>query len=185
MESFSDLTKRRESVRKYLDKPVEREKLEACIEAARLAPSACNSQPWHFIIVDDPEKRDRIAGATHGPLARFNEFTHQAAAMVVVVMEPGNFSSRLGTKMTDTDFALIDMGMAVEHFCLQAAELGLGTCIIGWSRSEKIKEVLKIPKNKKIGLLISVGYPVSTQPRSKQRKAQIHSYNGYHDDSAM
>lgn len=179
--TFLDLVKQRESVRKYTDQPVEREKLEQCVEAARLAPSACNSQPWKFIIVDDPQKRQAVAAATYGPIAKFNQFTDNAMAMVAVVMEPGNITAKIGGQLTNMDYAYIDMGIAVEHFCLQATELGLGTCILGWSKQEEVKKALDIPKNKKVGLLISVGYPKYKQAREKQRKERVHLYNGYHE----
>lgn len=178
---FSQLVLERQSVRGYTDKAVEKEKIQTCVEAARMAPSACNSQPWTFIIVDDIDIKEQVAKATYGNLAKFNKFTHEAGVMVVVVMEIGNFSSKIGSLLTDIDYAYIDMGIAVEHFCLQATELGLGTCILGWSKPDEIKKILNIPKKKKVGLLISLGYAKDKKIRKKVRKDEneICCYNKY------
>lgn len=178
---FSELIHVRQSVRKFDDKPVARDVLDKCIEAARLSPSACNSQPWKFIIIDEPGLVKETAACTYGGIVNFNKFTDDAGAMAVVVMEPGTFTSKVGSVFTSTDYAYMDMGMAVEHFCLQAAELGLGTCILGWSRHKAIKKLLDIPSNKKIGLLIAIGYEKEPKIRKKIRKSieEMSSYNKY------
>lgn len=178
---FSELIHVRQSVRNFDGKPVARDVLDKCIEAARLSPSACNSQPWKFIIVNEPGLVKEIAAFTYGGIVNFNKFTDDAGAMAVVVMEPGTFTSKAGSVFTGTDYAYMDMGMAVEHFCLQAAELGLGTCILGWSRHKAIKKVLDIPSNKKIGLLIAIGYEKEPKIRKKVRKPieEMSSYNKY------
>jgi len=178
---FNQLVLKRQSVRGYADKQIEKEKITQCIEAARLAPSACNSQPWTFIIVDDKELKNKVAKATYDELASFNKFTKEANVIIVVVMEIPNFSAKIGSIIKDIDYAHIDMGIAVEHFCLQATELGLGTCILGWSKQSKIKKILNIPKNKKVGLLITVGYAKEEKIREKLRKSQkeMSCYNKY------
>ena len=178
---FSQLIKVRQSTRSYSEKPVERDKLIKCLEAARLSPSACNSQPWKFIIADDKDLVKQIAGCTYGKVVRFNKFTDSAKAFAVIVMEPGNLRSSAGSIKTSTDYANIDMGIAVSGFCYQAADLGLGTCIIGWYREKDIKRILKIPGNKKIGLLISIGYPKDNTVREKSRKPldNMSSFNGF------
>jgi len=179
--NFSDLVKTRQSVRKFDGQPVSKDILDKCIEAARLTPSACNSQPWKFIMVNDPKLVKEVAACTYGGVVKFNKFTDDAAAMAVVVMEPGTFTSKAGAAFTNTDYAYMDMGMAVEHFCLQAAELGVGTCILGWSRHKEIKKVLDIPSKKKIGLLIAIGYEKEPKLRDKIRKTtgEMSSYNKY------
>lgn len=178
---FSELIKTRQSVRKFDGKPIGREILDKCIEAARLSPSACNAQPWKFILVDEPGLVKEVAECTYGSIVKFNKFTDDAGAMVVVVMEPGTFASSAGAAFTNTDYAYMDMGMAVEHFCLQAAELGVGTCILGWSRHKDIKKILGIPAKKKIGLLIAIGYEKEPKLRDKIRKPadEMSSYNKY------
>ncbi len=168
--TFSDLIRARYSLRSYSDRPVEREKLTACVEAARLSPSACNAQPWRFIIVDDLELISPIARLTTSPAIPINKFVSQAPAIAVVVSERPNLSSQLGAAVKRTPFYLIDVGIAAEHFCLQAAELGLGTCMLGWFDQAAVKRVLGIPKRKKVPLLIAVGYPREEKQPEKRRK---------------
>lgn len=179
--NFSELVKVRQSVRKFDGQPVDRNILDKCIEAVRLSPSACNAQPWKFIIVDEPGLVKEVAACTYGGVVKFNKFTDAAGAMAVVVMEPGTFTSKAGVAFTNIDYAYMDMGMAVEHFCLQAAELGVGTCILGWSRHKAIKKLLNIPPKKRIGLLIAIGYEKEPKLRDKIRKPaeEMSSYNKY------
>ncbi|MDX1358692.1 MAG: nitroreductase family protein, partial [Clostridia bacterium] len=149
---FLKLTAIRQSERNYDLRTVERDLLDKCTEAARMAPSACNSQPWKFILVDEPALVKKIASCTYSGTVRFNKFTDKAAAFAVIVMEPGNIVSRAGAFLSKTDYAFIDMGIAAEHFCLLAAESGIGTCILGWCRRKEIKKLLGIPSDKKVGL---------------------------------
>ncbi len=178
---FSELVKIRQSIRNFDGKPVDREILDKCIEAARMAPSACNSQPWKFVIVDNPGIVKKVASSTHNSAVKFNKFTDRASAFAVVVIEPGTIASRAGALLSNSDYALMDMGMAVEHFCLQAAELNLGTCIIGWCRRNEIKKILNIPLRKKVGLLVAIGYEREPNLRAKNRKSidEMSSYNKY------
>ncbi len=176
-----DLIKKRQSVRKYDDTPVEREKIERCIEAARLAPSACNAQPWKFIVIDDPEIREAIAKKTVANVLQMNKFAPQAPVLVVIVTEKPNFTSKAGALLKDKDYSLIDLGIATEHFCLQATEEGLGTCIIGWFDEKAVKKILDIPKKRRVNLIVSVGYSASDKLREKIRKPvdEIRKYNSY------
>jgi hypothetical protein len=123
--SFLDLVRRRQSVRQYLSRPVERDKVERCLEAARLAPSASNAQPWRFVVADDPALVRELGRAG------YNRFTREVPAFTAVIREPGKAVSRLGGWLAGRDYRLIDLGIAAEHFCLQAAEeawdLGLFT----------------------------------------------------------
>lgn len=178
---FLQLARTRQSIRKYQDRMVEREKIENCVKAAALAPSACNSQPWKFIIVDDSPLREQVARATWSAVVPINKFTLQAPVMVVVVAEGGNIPSRMGGKVQNKDFQEMDLAIATQHFCLQAVSEGLGTCILGWFNEKKVKKALAIPENKGIGLMISVGYPEGkTPPRKKRRELkEIMSFNRY------
>ena len=180
--TFNKLILARQSVRRYAETPVEPEKLTLCLEAARLAPSASNSQPWKFIIVDKEPLRTEVAKATFSDIKLINKFTVQAPVLVVIVMEKAKLITRLAMLVKKKEWPLIDIGITAEHFCLQAAELGLGTCMIGWFEEEKIKKLLQMPADKSIGLLISVGYAVEGYPqRTKIRKTmeEIVSYNKY------
>ncbi len=174
---FLKLAALRRSVRAYLPRPVEREKIERCLEAARLAPSACNSQPWYFIIVDDPQSRAHVVKQTFGRILPLNHFTMTAPSIAVLCCNRGNKTSRIGGMLKAKPFYLIDAGIAAEHFCLQAAEEGLGTCMLGWFREGRISYILKLPKDKRPVLLITIGYPADEQ-REKSRKTldQIRRY---------
>ena len=178
---FIQLVQTRQSTRKFSSTPIPREFLNQCLEATRMAPSACNAQPYTFIVVDEPELKNQVANQTVGLLDKFNKFTINAPVIVVIVMEKANISSQMGTMIKKIEYPLVDIGIAAEHFCLQAAELGIGTCMIGWFNEKPIKKLLNIPDKKSIGLLFSVGYPEIENIRTKVRKEmnKMSFYNGY------
>jgi nitroreductase len=180
-EDFLELVNARQSVRSYLSKPVEQDKLDHCIEAARLAPSACNAQPWKFIIVSEPHLKESVAMAARSELLSMNHFALYAPVLVVVVMEKGNLSSRFGQTVKDIDYPLIDIGIATAHFCLQASSEGLGTCILGWFDARKIKKLLSIPSGKRAMLILTIGYPSipAIRPKKRKRSDEISSVNRY------
>ena len=169
MNTFLELVRSRQSDRAYLDTPVEREKIERILEAAHLAPSACNAQPWKFIVVTDPEKRTQVAEATSNKVLSMNHFSRHAPVQVVVLEESANFTSNLGGWISKKHYPHIDLGIAAAHISLAAADEGLGSCIIGWCDEKKVQKTLDIPKNKRVMLIILLGY--SSQPlREKKRK---------------
>jgi nitroreductase len=180
--NFLNLVKERYSVRRYSNKPVQREKIERCIEAARLAPSTCNSQPWRFIVVEDTKLKEAIARETYSKVLSFNSFSKGAPVLIIVISERKNISAKIAGIIKKRDFSLIDIGIAAEHICLQAVEEGLGTCMLGWFDEEAVKKLLNIPKQKRIELIITLGYPdESVKKKSKKRKDIdcIRSYNCY------
>ncbi len=169
MNTYLKLVQSRQSDRAYLDTPVEREKIERILETVRLAPSACNAQPWKFIVVTDPEKRMQVAEATSNKVLSMNHFSRQAPVQVVVLEESANFTSNLGGWISKKHYPHIDLGIAAAHISLAAADEGLGSCIIGWCDEKKVQKTLDIPKNKRVMLIILLGY--SSQPlREKKRK---------------
>ena len=178
---FHELILKRFSVRKYTSQPVEEDKLIRCLEAARLAPSASNSQPWKFVVVTDPALKEKVATETYSSLVAFNHFVHQAPVIVVIVIEKPKIITQIGGFIKKREYPLIDIGIAAEHFCLQAAEEGLGTCMLGWFNEKPIKKLLKIPDEKRLGLLISLGYPDYDQPPVKKRKSfeEVVKFNEY------
>jgi nitroreductase len=175
---FSQVLQNRRSVRKYQARPVEREKLEQCVEAARIAPSACNAQPWKFLIIDDEETKKRFAREVFSGIYRETLFAARAPALAMMVTDPlwlpppGEFTK-------PTNYHLIDIGIAGEHFVLKATEMGLGTCWIGRFDEEKAKQVLGIPEGHRIEILIAVGYPAeeSIQPKEKKPLKSLFVYN--------
>lgn len=179
--TFLDLVKQRQSVRRYADRPVEREKIERCLEAARLAPSTSNSQPWKFIVVEEPRLRSAVAGETVAPFRAFNTFTHEVPVLVAVMVDGANLEANTGKVLRRFNYSLIDLGIATEHFCLQAAELGLGTCILGWFDERAVKKLLHVPRSRRVYLIVALGYPQEDTVRPKRRKAleEIRSYDRY------
>lgn len=168
--TFLELCRRRRSVRAYAPGRVPREALERCLEAARLAPSACNSQPWRFIVVERDDLRARLAEAAFSGLYAMNRFAAQAPVLIVVVTERSTYAARLGGLLRGTRYALLDVGAAVEHLVLQATEEGLGTCWIGWFNERAVKQVLGLPRRAKVDILLAVGYPADEPGGEKVRK---------------
>ena len=180
--TFNELIHARQSVRRYAGTPVETEKITKCLEAARLAPSASNSQPWKFIVVDQEPLRTEVAKATFSDIQLINKYTMQAPLLIVIVLEKAKLFTQVAMLIKKKEWPLIDIGIAAEHFCLQATELGLGSCMIGWFEEDKIKKLLQIPSDKSIGLVISLGYALEGYPqRTKIRKSieEIVKYNKY------
>jgi nitroreductase len=174
------LIKSRQSDRQYSDRPVEEEKISRIVEAGRMSPSACNAQPWKFIVVSDRDLIREIAVAAAARLTGMNKFVGEAAALIVVVREKANFSSRIGATIKNKDYSLIDIGIAAGNMCLQSASEGLGSCIIGWFDERQLRKILAIPSLKRVELIITLGYPTG-EYRVKKRKEiqQVVSFNKY------
>ena len=179
MKDFLELASSRQSDRAY-DKTrvVEREKLERILEAARLSPSACNAQPWRFVVVTDPELSVKVGKATAG--LGMNKFAKDALVHILIVEDSANISSLLGSKIKDKHFPLIDIGIAAAHITLAAEAEGLGSCILGWFDEKELKKLLGIPFSKRLLLDITIGYPVKEKrPKSRKAKDKVISYNKY------
>ena len=140
MDVFEAIKKRR-SIRSYEDKPVEKEKIEKLLEAARLAPSAKNMQEWKFIVITDKEIKEKLV-----PACKNQKFISEAPVVIAAVSDP---SFR---------WYKVDVGIALEHIALEAVELGLGTCWIGAFYEDKVKEILSVPDNMEVVALMTVGY---------------------------
>jgi len=178
---FLELVKKRQSTRKYdVTRQVEPEKIANIIEAARLAPSACNAQPWHFIVVDDPELKNKVADAASARLLGMNHFTKQAPVHLLIIEEKVNLSSGIGGFIKDKNFAYVDIGIAAAHICFAAESQGLGSCILGWFNESKIKKLLNIPESKRVILDIIIGYPdQGHRPKKRKTTDEVVSYNTY------
>jgi nitroreductase len=175
-----ELIRTRQSDRSYSDKPVENEIIDRILEAGRMAPSACNTQPWKFIVVNDPELKTRLSEAASARLLGMNSFVNQAPLLLVVIREKANMSSRIGATVKNKDYSLIDLGIASENICLQARAEGIGSCMIGWFDEKQVKNILGIPASKRVELIITLGYPAK-ELREKRRKPlkEVVSYNKY------
>ncbi len=176
--SFQELILQRQSDRKYSDKKVEESLLTQCLEAARMAPSACNAQPWKFIVVDDPALKQQVADSAAS--LGMNKFTFEAPVIVVITLEKPNLTSKIGSVLKNKEYTLIDIGVVANQFCLQAADLGLATCMIGWFDEKRLRKILGIPSSRRVPLIITVGYS-DAEKRTKIRKDfnQIVSRNKY------
>jgi len=169
--NFLDLVQKRQSSRAYDARPVSREAIDRCCEAARLSPSACNAQPWNFIIVDDPQKKEALVEQAFSGMFGVFGFVKDAPVLVAVERQASSYAARLGGAFRGIQYGLIDIGIACEHFVLQAAEEGLATCYIGWFNEKGAKKALGISKRKKIDILIALGYADSVKIEEKKRKS--------------
>lgn len=163
---LTDLFLHRQAVRSFTDKQVEDEKLVACLYAAGLAPSACNTQPYHFYIAKGEKAVKMAEFVKRGNL---NQWADEVPCFVVITKEHADLAAAV-QMVVHTDFREYDIGLMVENLCLEATEQGLGTCILGCFNEEKIKEEFKIPYSKKIALIIALGYPKEDKIRDKSRK---------------
>lgn len=162
---FMEIAKQRQSCRSYDEsKQVEREKLDAILEATRLAPSACNGQPYH-ITVCTGETAKQVAKATQG--MGMNKFAVQAPVLLVISEENYVKSAAVGAKIKGNDYRSIDIGIAAAYLTAEAAAQGLGTCILGWFDDDKIRALCDL--SHPVRLVITLGYPADTL-RTKKRK---------------
>ena len=163
--NFTEIALARQSCRAYdPDRPVEQEKVDAILEAVRLAPSACNGQPYHLTVCRG-EAAQAVAKATMG--MGMNRFAAQAPVLIVISEEPYVKSAALGAKVKGNDYRSIDIGIAAAYLTAEAAAQGLGTCILGWLDDEKIRAICGL--SRPVRLVVTVGYPADT-PREKKRK---------------
>jgi nitroreductase len=168
--TLDEIISARHSVRAFdPDRPVTQEQVSAMCEAARLAPSACNSQVWRFIAVTDPEQRRRICARGMGPILR-NKFMRAAPLIIVGCAELDIIANKIGTKFTGIEYYQLDMGIAMEHIVLKATELGLGTCWVGWINEDNLREILGIPGHVRVMALLAVGYSTETVSPKRTRK---------------
>ena len=164
--NFSEIAAVRQSCRSYDEaRDVEPEKISAMLDSARLAPSACNGQPYHFTVCRG-ETAQAVAKATMG--MGMNKFASQAPVLIVVSEMPYVKSAALGAKVKGNDYRSIDIGIAAAYLTAEATAQGLGTCILGWLDDEKIRSLCGL--NYPVRLVITVGYPKEDTLRSKKRK---------------
>ncbi|MDR2459185.1 MAG: nitroreductase family protein [Deltaproteobacteria bacterium] len=168
MGDFLELAGKRQSCRGFLDKPVEHDKLIKCVEAARLSPSGCNSQPWKVIVVEDPKVVSEVAKCTQ--LLGINAYFSAAKAFFVVLEKHAKLMPKIAQLVDSQIFAKGDLGGFALSLCLEAETQGLGTCIIGLFDRPVLKELLKYEDTESVFLVIAVGYPHSDKVRNKERK---------------
>ena len=165
--NFTEIANARQSCCSYDEsRAVEPEKLNAMLESARLAPSACNGQPYHFTVCQG-ELAKAVAEATRGPA--LNKFATQAPVMIVISEKPYVASAGAGAKVKNNDYRSIDIGIACAYLTAEATAQGLSTCILGWFDDAKIRALCAIEYP--VRLVITVGYAKEGDPlRAKKRK---------------
>jgi nitroreductase len=163
MDIFQVITDRR-SIRKYKDIPVEREKIEQVLNAARLAPSWKNLQCWRFLVLTDPAKRAALVDAFPDDNPGRNAIA-MAPCVIVACADPTQSGDDNGIQYYAADTAI-----AFEHICLSAHALGLGTCWMGWYDESKIKAAVGVPDEMRVICMTPIGYP-DQEPKARPRKA--------------
>lgn len=172
----------RRSIRKYLDKKVEDEKIISLIESARLAPSGSNTQPWHFIVVKSDITRQMLAKVSHD-----QKWMMSAPVFIVCVADirsriKEDIDLSLDENSSEQELKQIirDTSIAVEHLVLCAEKLGLGTCWVAWFTQEEIRPILNIPSDKYVVSIITVGYSdESPKPRPRKSFEDIVHYESW------
>ncbi len=149
----------RKSVRSFLDRDIEEDKLQRILEAVRLAPSAKNLQEWRFVVVRDRHKREQLAQAAHN-----QAFVSEAPVVIACCAETDKHVMRCGLECYP-----IDVAIAIDHLALAAVSEGLGTCWIGSFESERVKQILGIPQEIIVVELLPLGYPQDPAIKEKSR----------------
>lgn len=165
---FIELVKHRTSCRAYEPKPVPKEYLELMLEAARLSPSACNKQPWRFAVVQDGAMRMRLVRESLRVGIEM-KWAANAGAIIAMGVQRSAIVHKVGAKVSGVEYPQIDLGIAGEHLVLQAEELGLGTCWIGWINQKSVRRIVGWPRNIEPLGLITVGWPASRDRKTRPR----------------
>ncbi|MCD6368659.1 MAG: nitroreductase family protein [Thermoproteales archaeon] len=159
MSSILEVIKKRRSIRRYKDKPLSKDQLMALLEAARLAPSAGNRQPWRFVVVVDPEKKIQLAKACRNQM-----FIADAGVIFVALSDP----------KASPRWHALDTMIAIEHIVLTATDLGLGTCWIGAFNPEEVRKIVEAPPELNVVAVLPVGYPAENpNPRDRKKLQEI------------
>ena len=159
------IIKKRRSIRKYRNRPVEKQKIINMVKAARLAPSASNGQPWRFFAVEDKDKLKTVVGS----LGKINSWAKTAPIIIIGCSTRSSAVHYVADAIKGVKYYLIDLGIAMEHMVLAATEMGLSTCWIGWFDERKIKKTIGIPSGWKVVSVLTVGYAdEGLKPRVKK-----------------
>ena len=171
--NFMEIAQNRQSCRSYDEnRPVEREKLDAILEAVRLAPSACNGQPYHLTVCHG-EMAKEAALAARG-MGGLNKFATQAPVVIIISEAPYVKTAALGAKLKNNDYRSIDIGIAVAYLTAEAEAQGLGTCILGWLDDAKLRKITQ--QDRPVRLLVTVGYPKegdALRPKVRKELTQL------------
>lgn len=161
---------KRKSIRAYKDTPIPEEKLTAVLEAARMAPSGANRQPWKFVVVTDAEKRKKLSVASGGQ----SQVAGAPVVIAAVATAPENMMA------CEVQGAPVDLSIAVDHMMLAAVDEGLGTCWIGAFQQKPAKEILNVPDSCQIIALLPLGFPDDEgRPKDRKPMSEVVCYETY------
>lgn len=176
--NFLEIANIRQSCRSYdEERPVEQEKLDAILEAARLSPSACNGQPWH-ITVCRGEAAKEVALLTRG-LGGMNKFAVQAPVLLVISEMPYCRAAGVAAKAKNNDYRSMDIGIACAYLTAEAAAQGLATCILGWFDDSKVRKLCGIEQP--VRLIITLGYAKEGDLLRKKVRKDLNELVSYKD----
>jgi len=180
---FRELVQGRKSIRRFNSQSLERERVNLCLDAARLAPSAENAQPWRFLVIDDPQVKQDFAAQAFSGIYRVSVFAESAPVLILILARLNLVTHRVGRQIQDIHYHYIDIGIAGQHIVLQAEELGIGTCWLGWFSIRKSRKYFKIPAKYKIMSMLAMGYYEKKPSRERKRKTleEIVFYNQIRD----
>ncbi len=186
---FRTCVESRRSTRQFRTDPVRREDILYCLDAARLAPSSLNCQPWRFLVLDDPQLKNRAASYISNPLLKSNLHARQAPVLIAVVNDLAESPNPLyRTAVKKFGMFQYDLGAAVQTLCLAAADIGLGSCIMSTIRNKKqLQELLGLPQGQEVCLVVALGYPDGEPSTERNRMSldEIYSFNpGLPSDSS-
>lgn len=168
---FRNCVENRRSVRQFRSDPVRREDILYCLDAARLAPSSLNCQPWRFLVLDDPQLKNRAAACISNPLLKSNLHARQAPVLIMVLSDlTENPNPLYRTAVKKFGMYPYDLGAAVQTLCLAAADIGLGTCIMSTIRNRKqLQDLLGLTPGQEVCLVVAMGYADDVPPASRER----------------
>lgn len=169
----------RRSIRKYMNKPVEDEKLLQVLESARLAPSGSNTQPWQIIVVREQENREKVAKASYNQKWMVSAPVHLVCVADIKARLPKSKDLYIDeyNKEFEVKQMIRDTSIAIEHMALTATDLGLGTCWIAWFEQKDFRPVLNIPEDKYVVAVLTLGYPdEAPNPRPRKSLEEIVHY---------
>ena len=174
--NFLEIARTRQSCRNYAQTPVEQEKLDAVLEALRLAPSACNGQPY-FVTVCRGDTAKAVAAACQG--MGMNKFASQAPVVLVLSEKAYVKTAAVGSKVKHNDYRSIDIGIAAAYMTAEATAQGLGSCILGWLDDEKIRKICDLTQP--VRLVITLGYAQegdTLRPKKRKDLSDLTTYRG-------
>lgn len=167
--SFLDLVKLRKSIRRFKDTQIPNQILNYILECGRNSPSACNTQPYRFVVIKNNAK-DKFCKEVFSGIYSVCSFVNKAAALIAIIRSTKSIKMKIGSYITDCDFSLIDIGISGQHIVLAATEKGLGSLWVGWFDRKKANRLLNVAEDERVEMLIALGEK-DEEPSEKKKKS--------------